>query len=144
MIFGFLASYSFVFGDTYNLSRGITGLLFLGIGVGLFLCSVPLTPLIYKCAKRDLAALKEGDPTNADPRLPPEFRLWYAMLGAPAIPLSFFWMEWTAYPSVNYWSPLLASMLFGYGILCHHLDLPLSDRQLRSVRSQSAHDGDVS
>ena len=29
-----------------------------------------------------------------------------------------FWMGWTAYPSVSYWSPLVASVLFGYGILC--------------------------
>lgn len=51
-------------------------------------------------------------------RLPPEFRLWFAMYGAPAVPISLFWMGWTDYPSISYWSPLLASVLFGYGILC--------------------------
>ena len=27
-------------------------------------------------------------------------------------------MGWTAYPHISIWSPLLASVLFGYGILC--------------------------
>jgi hypothetical protein len=26
-------------------------------------------------------------------------------------------MGWTAYPSISYWLPLLASVLFGYGIV---------------------------
>ncbi|KAK4921695.1 hypothetical protein LTR28_012736, partial [Elasticomyces elasticus] len=64
---------------------------------------------------RDLAKIQEqgGD------RLPPEFRLWYAMLGgAVAIPVSLFWMGWTSYPEISIWSPLAASVVFGYGILC--------------------------
>lgn len=36
------------------------------------------------------------------------------MLGARAIPVSCFW---TAYPHISIWSPILASLLFGYGIL---------------------------
>jgi hypothetical protein len=51
--------------------------------------------------------------------LPPEFRLWFSMLGgAFAIPIGLFWMAWTSYPSISIWSPLAASVLFGYGILC--------------------------
>jgi MFS family permease len=118
ILFGFLAGYSFIFGDTYHMSQGITGLMFLGMAVGLFLCSVPLTPLIYRWAKQELVAIKEANPNQIRVQLPPEFRLWYAMLGAPAIPISLFWMGWTANPTIGYWSPLLASVLFGYGILC--------------------------
>lgn len=51
-------------------------------------------------------------------RLPPEFRLWHAMLGAPAIPISLFWMGWTSYSSISIWSPIAAGVLFGYGVLC--------------------------
>lgn len=51
-------------------------------------------------------------------KLPPEKRLWFAMFGAPAIPISLFWMGWTNYSSISYWSDLAASVLFGYGILC--------------------------
>lgn len=113
ILFTFLNGYAFIFTETYGFSEGITGLSFLGIGIGLCLASV-LVPFIYVWAKRDLAKIKAEGGT----RLPPEFRLWFAMLGAPAIPISLFWMGWTAYPSISYWSPLIASVIFGYGILC--------------------------
>jgi hypothetical protein len=92
IFFGFLAGYSFVFGNTYNFSQGITGLMFLGIIIGLSVCSGVLTPLIYHWATRELAAIKDANPDHVRVRLPPEFRLWQAMLGAPAIPISLFWM----------------------------------------------------
>ncbi|KAL8803276.1 MAG: hypothetical protein Q9200_006286 [Gallowayella weberi] len=113
ILFTFLNGYTFIFTETYGFSEGISGLSFIGIGVGLCLASL-LVPFIYRFAKRDLAKVKAEGVT----RLPPEFRLWFAMLGAPAIPISLFWMGWTARPSVSCWSPLLASVLFGYGILC--------------------------
>lgn len=113
ILFTFLNGYAFVFTETYGFSEGITGLSFLGIGIGLCLASV-LVPFVYKWAKRDLTKIK----AEGGNRLPPEFRLWFAMLGAPAIPISLFWMGWTAYPSISYWSPLIASVVFGYGILC--------------------------
>ena len=113
ILFTFLDGYDFVFTQTYGFSEGITGLSFIGIGIGLCLASA-LVPLVYKWAKNDLAKIKEQGGT----RLPPEFRLWFAMFGAPAIPISMLWMGWTAYPWISYWSPLGASVLFGYGILC--------------------------
>ena len=113
ILFTFLNGYDFVFAQTYGFSEGITGLLFLGIGIGLCLASA-LAPFIYYLAKKNLAKIKE----NGGTRLPPEFRLVFGMFGAPAIPISMFWMGWTAYPSISFWSPLAASVLFGYGILC--------------------------
>lgn len=114
VLFTFLEGYTFIFTDTYGISQGITGLCFLGIIIGLCGASA-LVPVIYKWAKRDLKIIQEqgGD------RLPPEFRLWFSMLGgAFAIPISLFWMGWTARPEISIWSPLAASVLFGYGILC--------------------------
>ena len=113
ILFTFLNGYTFIFTETYGFSEGLTGLSFLGIGLGL--CGATLlVPIIYTRAKKELARIKAagGD------RLPPEFRLWFAMLGAPCIPISMFWMGWTAYPSISPWCPLAASVLFGYGILC--------------------------
>ena len=113
LLFTFLDGYTYIFTDTYGFSQGITGLAFLGIGIGLC-CASLLVPLIYVWSRRDLAKIK----ARGGDRLPPEFRLWFAMFGAPAIPISMFWMAWTAYPSISYWSPLAATVLFGYGILC--------------------------
>ncbi|MCJ1383470.1 hypothetical protein MMC17_006584 [Xylographa soralifera] len=113
MLFTFLNGYTFIFTETYGLSQGLTGLAFLGIAIGLCGGSL-LVPLIYRWAQTDLAKIKAA----GGERLPPEFRLWFSMFGAPAIPISMFWMAWTSYPSISLWSPLAASVLFGYGILC--------------------------
>ena len=113
ILFTFLNGYTFVFTETHGFSEGMTGLAFIGIAIGLCLPSL-LVPIVYKWAKEELARVKE----QGGSRLPPEFRLWFAMLGAPAIPISMFWMGWTDYSWISYWSPLGASVLFGYGILC--------------------------
>jgi multidrug resistance protein len=113
VLFTFLDGYTYIFTDTYGFSQGVTGLAFLGIGIGLCFASLWI-PLIYLWAKRDLAEAA----TRGESRLPPEKRLWFAMFGAPAVPISIFWMGWTTYPEISYWSPLVASVLFGYGILC--------------------------
>lgn len=123
VLFGFLDGFNYVFEETYNLSQGITGLCFLPIIIGLFGASA-LTPLIYKWAKRDMEKIKEkgGD------RLPPEFRLWFSMLGgAFAIPISLFWMGWTARPDISIWSPLASGALFGYGESILTIDFGLGD-----------------
>lgn len=114
VLFTFLDGYTYIFQETYGISQGLTGICFLNIVVGLFGASA-LVPIIYKWAKRDIKKIQEqgGD------RLPPEFRLWFSMLGGSiAIPISLFWMAWTAYPHISIWSPLAAGVLFGYGILC--------------------------
>ncbi|KAF2102140.1 MFS general substrate transporter, partial [Rhizodiscina lignyota] len=114
VLFTFFDGYEYIFADVHGTSVGITGLLFLGIGVGLVASMGPV-PIIYRWAKRDLRKIEE----EGGSKLPPEFRLWFAMLGgAVAIPVSLFWMGWTSYPSISIWSPLLASVLFGYGVLC--------------------------
>ena len=116
VLFTFLNGFTFIFEETYGISQGLTGLSFLGIIIGLFGASA-LVPLIYKWAKRDLQKIREqgGD------RLPPEFRLWFSMLGgAFAIPISLFWMGWTARPDISIWSPLASSVLFGFGMYYLH------------------------
>lgn len=113
ILFTFLNGYAFIFTTTYHFSQALTGLAFLGIALGLCAASL-LVPLLSRRAHRDLARII----SHRGSRLPPEFRLWFGMLGAPAIPVAMFWMGWTAREGVSYWSPLLASVLFGYGILC--------------------------
>lgn len=112
ILFTFLNGYTFVFTMTYGISQGITGLCFLGIIIGLA-CCLFMVPLIGYWYKQDLARAKERNENS----LPPEFRLWFSIFGAPAVPISMFWMGWTARPGISIWSPLAASVLFGYGIL---------------------------
>lgn len=128
VLFTFLEGYTYIFGDTYGLSQEMTGILWAGMLVGILLVGC-LVPVVYSWTA------KEYKKTST---ITPETRLWYAMLGgAPAVPISLFWMGWTSYVSVHYlfvivsvtdfralyfqssisiWSPIIASALFGYGI----------------------------
>jgi uncharacterized membrane protein HdeD (DUF308 family) len=56
--------------------------------------------------------------TRGQHRPDPEISLYMGMFGAPAIPISMFWMGWTARESISYWSPLASSVMLGFGVLC--------------------------
>ncbi|KAJ5744188.1 Major facilitator superfamily domain general substrate transporter [Penicillium manginii] len=107
VLFTFLEGYTFIFTDTYGVSQGITNVAWAGMLCGILLVT-GIVPLVYSWTA------KEYQKTST---IVPETRLWYAMLGgAPAVPISLFWMGWTANSSISIWSPLIASALFGYGI----------------------------
>ena len=74
-----------------------------------------MVPLIAKWYRQDLARARARGEKGSG--LPPEFRLWFSVFGAPAVPISLFWMGWTARADVSIWSPLAASVLCGFGIL---------------------------
>lgn len=112
--FTFLDGYNYIFREPYGISQGLTNVIFAGIFVGIVFAG-GLVPIVFLKTKREIAVhgLEDGK------RINPEMRLWYAMLGgAPAIPISLFWMGWTDYSSVSIWSPICASVLFGYGLIC--------------------------
>ncbi|GES61322.1 major facilitator superfamily domain, general substrate transporter [Aspergillus terreus] len=106
VLFTFLEGYAFIFGDTYALSQGLTSIAWTGMLIGVLLVSC-IVPVVYSWTCREYRSTS---------RIRPETRLWYAMLGgAPAVPVSLFWMGWTSYPNISIWSPLVASVLFGFG-----------------------------
>lgn len=88
VLFTFLDGYPYIFQEVYGISQGLTSVIFCGLFVGILLASF-LVPWVYKVTK-------ESFKNNA---FVPETRLWYAMLGAPAIPISLFWMAWTDFVS---------------------------------------------
>lgn len=111
VLFGFLTGYDFIYGQTYGFSQGSVGLAFIPMNLG-FLVAFAIIPHVYLKYKKtlQLAAMTEkGHPE-------PEQRLWYAMYGAPWLPISLFWMGWTSFPSVSYWSSLVSSVAFGFAV----------------------------
>jgi MFS family permease len=111
VLFGFLTGYDFIYGKTYGFSQGSVGLAFIGMNVG-FLIAFAIVPQIYFKYKR---ALERAVKTEKG--LPePEERLWYAMYGAPWLPISLFWMGWTSFPSISYWSSIVSSVAFGFAV----------------------------
>lgn len=55
--------------------------------------------------------------------VPPEHRLEICMVASPLFAASFFWIGWTAYPSVSYWAPMLAGLPLGGSIIFLFLGL---------------------
>ena len=113
ILFTFFDGYTYIFEQTYRISQGLTNTIFVGIFVGVISGSLTV-PWVYK---RTLRAQQKAE-QRGQKQFPPEERLWFAMLGgAPAVPVSLFWMGWTAYSGISIWSPIMASVLFGYGVI---------------------------
>ncbi|KEQ90800.1 hypothetical protein AUEXF2481DRAFT_48534 [Aureobasidium subglaciale EXF-2481] len=109
VIFTFLNGFEFIFTDTYRLSPGITGLAFLGICIGA-LISTFTTPLIghfFQPSNKDDAYHQKESP---------ERLLIPAVIASPFFAISIFWLGWTNFASISYWSDYAATVLFGYSM----------------------------
>lgn len=89
ILFTFLEGYTYVFGEIYGISEGLTSVCWAGMLVGILLVSC-VVPVVHSWTAKAYAREKSSP-------IAPEMRLWYTMLGgAPAVPISLFWMGWTS------------------------------------------------
>lgn len=114
VLFGFLPGFDFIFGSDgiYGFDQLHTGLCFLAMDVGFLVALLPIYP-IYQRFKRKL---QEAEAQGKE-RVVPEERLVYAIIAAPLLPISIFWMGWTSWAGVNFWSPIVASAVFGFSVM---------------------------
>jgi MFS transporter, DHA1 family, multidrug resistance protein len=105
LLFTFLSGFEFIFKDTYDLSEGIYGSCFASVAVGatFFVLSAPW---LYESARNRTEHIRRAP-------VDPEFRLWPAMLAAPFLPISLFWLGWTNYSNISMWSGFGACFIFG-------------------------------
>lgn len=101
VVYGFLQGLSFIFGDTYEFSRGLVGTSFASILLGTNLWVFCTVPFYYYLYKRKIAQLEEesGDEKpSVGKHIPgvdlptPEYRLWQAFPVAILLPISMFWL----------------------------------------------------
>lgn len=113
VLFTFLVGWPYIFQDTYGISQGLGNIIFVSMALGLQF-NFLLVPIVYRITTKQI---KLAESRGEGKQFDPEVRLWYAMLGpAVSIPISLFWMGWTASPDVSIWSPILAAALFGFGV----------------------------
>lgn len=100
-------AYPIVFTNIRGFSSGMTGLSYLGIGLGnmIVICSEPLI--------RRIIARHAADPATGKP--PPEAMVSVVCAAALLIPAGELWFAWTAAPPVGWWWPILAGIPFGAG-----------------------------
>lgn len=100
-------TFTFVFEENYNFSESIVGLVYLGVGTGMFIGLGYLSWASDRTLRR-LTAKNNGEAK-------PEFRLPPLMYMAPTLPIGLFIYGWTAQYNVQWSVPLLGTLIFGIG-----------------------------
>ncbi|KIV82321.1 hypothetical protein, variant [Exophiala sideris] len=111
LIYGILylcfVAYPIVFTEGRGWSVGLSGLSFLGIGIGTMICICSASP-IRKMINRHKP--------DADGNVPPESMLSIVCVAAIMVPVGQIWFAWTCYPTSIHWAvPIAAGIPFGFG-----------------------------
>ncbi|CUS20349.1 LAQU0S01e04632g1_1 [Lachancea quebecensis] len=134
VLFAFFEAYPVIFRGVYHMDGGISGLAFIGIGIGLWIGSVfyilydrrfffPAAPagtpaLNSTESKRTKPYRGKRDPVTGElVPLKPEKLLDICKIGSIALPISLFWLGWTSKASVHWMAPMAAGVPFGFGLI---------------------------
>ncbi|QLL31008.1 hypothetical protein HG536_0A08230 [Torulaspora globosa] len=136
VLFGFFEAYPVIYHGIYHMNLGVSGLPFLGIGIGLWLGSIFYLYLDRKYlfpkapegtpelgpderqSKRTAPYRGHRDPeTNELLPVVPEKFLLACKFGSVALPIALFWQAWTARPDVHWMAPIAAGIPFGFGLI---------------------------
>ncbi|KAJ5166286.1 uncharacterized protein N7482_005067 [Penicillium canariense] len=110
-LFSFFAAIPLIFHGVYGFGIEDSGLVFLSIVVGCLLGAVT----VLLC---DILLYRRQIPKHAGRQVPPEYRLYPALVGSVGLPIGLFWFAWTARRDISWASPTVAIMVFAWGNLC--------------------------
>ncbi|EGV64349.1 hypothetical protein CANTEDRAFT_104603 [Yamadazyma tenuis ATCC 10573] len=118
VLFGFFEAFPIIFADEYGMDLGVSGLTFIGVGIGLILGVIfyvfidrkafPINPDGTK-GRRD----KNGDLIVSKP----EVVLGIGKIGGLCLPISLFWLAWTGRKSIHWAVPTASGIPFGFGLI---------------------------
>lgn len=119
VLFGFFEAFPIIFRGVYHMDTGISGLPFIGVGLGLTLGVVFYMILDnYKYFPKNADGSRgKRDENGQFVWDPPESKLLPGKVGAVALPIGLFWLAWTARPSVHWMAPTAAGVPFGFGLV---------------------------
>ncbi|MCJ1387904.1 hypothetical protein MMC18_000747 [Xylographa bjoerkii] len=115
VLFGFFDAFPIVFEGVYGFDLGSAGLPWIAVLVGCLLAVVTVI-LIDRATYR-----KHHHRSHKEGRggfVPPEHRLYAAMIGSLGLPIGLFWFAWTSRSDIHWISPVLAAVPFAWGNLC--------------------------
>ena len=105
LIFLLFTTFPMVFEQQYHFSAGISGLSYLGLGIGLAISLATFATLSDKLQNA------HGDSPKPEERLKP--MMWVM----PAVPVGIFWYGWAAEEQTHWIVPILGTAVFGFGYL---------------------------
>lgn len=103
LIYLMFTTFPGVFETTYHFSAGISGLAYLGLGLGMVVGIVLFSKLSDKLMSR----------AGGDRK--PELRLLLMIWATPVIPVGCFWYGWSAYAVTHWIVPILGTFFIGLG-----------------------------
>lgn len=106
-------AFPIIFAQTRGWAPEISALAFLGMTIGM---ALSIAFLLYDQKRYRALTLATGS-------APPESRLPPAMIGACFLPVGLFWFAWTNGPDVAWIVPIIASGVFGAGLVLVFLSL---------------------
>lgn len=107
LIFLLFTTFPIVFEEQYGFSPGISGLSYLGLGIGM---AIGLG-LFGALSDRLLQKHKQGQLAK------PEGRLLLMVWFCPIVPIGFFWYGWSAYEHRHWIVPIIGTLFIGLGAL---------------------------
>lgn len=119
VLFGFFEAFPVIFRGIYHMGLGVSGLPFLGVGLGLlFGASLYMYMDRYIFFKRwpdGYIGMKDKD---GNPMAPvPETRLLPCKVGSITFGPALFWLAWTSRHSVHWMAPIASGVLFGFSLV---------------------------
>ncbi|PYH47113.1 MFS transporter [Aspergillus saccharolyticus JOP 1030-1] len=109
LLYLFFTTISTVFQEDYGWSTGISGLAYLGIGIG-FLTGLTLIAFSSDRIVAKLTARNAG-------KFEPEMRLVTMIFFSCILPISFFWYGWSAKYKTHWIVPIIGMAPFGIGMM---------------------------
>lgn len=110
-LFSFFAAFPYVFSKVYRFDLVGSGLLFISIVVGCLLGALT----VVLC---DVFLYRQRASKFLGQHVPPEYRLYPAMIGSICLPIGLFWFGWTSRATISWASPVIAITIFAWGNLC--------------------------
>lgn len=105
LVYLLFTTFPMVFEEQYNFSPGVSGLSYLGVGIGMAVSLGAFATLSDKLQN----AL--GDSPKPEGRLKP--MVWVM----PAVPVGIFWYGWAAEKQTHWIVPIIGTFFFGFGVL---------------------------
>ncbi|OQE28597.1 hypothetical protein PENSTE_c003G06473 [Penicillium steckii] len=109
LLYLFFTTISDVFTSNYGFTVGLSGLAYLGIGIGFFV-GLMIIALTNDRIVKKLTAQNNG-------KFEPEMRLPTMIMFSCILPISFFWYGWTADKHVFWIVPIIGMFPFGVGMM---------------------------
>lgn len=105
LLFLLFTTFPAVFEEQYHFSPGVSGLSYLGVGIGMAISLVAFATLSDKLQKA------RGDSAKPEDRLKP--MAWVL----PTVPIGIFWYGWSAEAQTHWIVPIIGTSFFGFGVL---------------------------